>query len=112
MRPTTSERSDNLSEVEPPAERWNLLDHPAWAWVAAARLIDQPRFSERWLEGLEPPTEWVGFSTFLPGQEPDVWPALETETAAPWGWAAAGGLVALALLALFTPALVRAGVRS
>ena len=70
--------------IEPPAERWNLLDHPAWAWVAAARLIDQPRFTERWLEGLEPPDEGVVFSTFLLGQEPEVWPALETETAAPW----------------------------
>jgi len=68
----------------PPAEPWNLLDHPSWAWVKLARLrpppIDEP---EPWVDLV--PFEAV-FSTFAPGEEPEVWPQMET--AAP-GWGAA-----------------------
>jgi len=61
------------------------------------------------------------FSTFAPGTEPDVWPALEPETGTAarfWGAAVAGFLAALAAwaawltLAPLWKALVRAGVRS
>ena len=89
-------RSDEKQQPknEPPlfVEPWNLLDHPSWAWVRLAR-FDR-------VEGRDPPVEEVGFSTFLPGQEPDVWPALEKETAAPLGGAAAGGAILAVLVVL------------
>lgn len=85
------ERADHiLAQAEPPPERWNLLDHPSWAWVAKARLIDQGRFKD---DEPQPWTEMVPFSTFAMGEEPDVWPALAKETAAPWWRAAVAGLL-------------------
>lgn len=101
---------------EPPffVEPWNLLDHPGWAWIRPARLW--------WDEKQQPENEPlrfvdragdVIFTTFPLGQEPEIWPVLETEAAA-LRWAAAGALLALVLwaLALVTPrALLAAGVR-
>ena len=53
------------------------------------------------MEGRDPPVEEVGFSTFLAGQEPDVWPALEQHAAAaPLGGAAAGGAILAVLVVL------------
>jgi len=59
------------------------------------------------------------FSTFAPGTEPDVWPALETETTGPWWWGpvVAGWLAALAAWAAWLTlrpvwrVLLRTGVR-
>ena len=76
--------SPEVRAEQPPPEPWNLLDHPSWAWVKLARLrpppIDEP---EPWVDLV--PFEAV-FSTFAPGEEPEVWPQMET--AAP-GWGAA-----------------------
>jgi hypothetical protein len=92
-------------------EPWNLLDHPSWAWVAAARLAHETPH--------ETPTilPELSFSTFAMGQEPDVWPVLEQRTAATFWEGVTAGMVALGLLALgwrwrgWVRPLLTAGVR-
>ena len=90
-----------------PPEPWNLLDHPAWAWVEMARF--RPSQEEPWDE---PVIGGLGviFSTFQ-GEEPDVWPQLETETASPWWGLAAGALAALLLAVGWFSGLTAVGVR-
>ena len=98
-----------------------------WVWDERQRVKNEPPFfvpREPWamlarFDASYEATGGVIFSTFAAGGEPEVWPALETETAAPWwGAAVAGLLAALAAwaawltLAPLWRALVRAGVRS
>jgi len=104
-------RSSREPDREPEPERWNLLDHPSWAWVAAARLRQPP------VDEPEPWTELVPFSTFAVGQEPDVWPVLEKKTAASFWDGAAVGAILVCLLWLgcywrgWIRPLLAAGVR-
>jgi hypothetical protein len=72
-----------------PAEPWNLLDHPSWAWIRLARLTEIEPLGE-----LHPVGEGVIFSTFE-GEPPDIWPIMEA--AAPRSSGAAA--VAVGLLA-------------
>ena len=110
----TSERLENLLEV----------NHPDWAWDRSHAVVGDG-LESRWPKpaptSLPLNTEagrlivfseadrTIEFSTFAPGQEPEVWPVLEQRTAASWEGAAAGGLLALLLLAWawFWPSLAR-----
>ena len=79
----------------------NLLDHPSWAyerdhWVDGARRV--PWLEVEPLGPVVPVSGTTGalaeYSSFAPGQEPDVWPQMEA--AAPgWGAAAVALLVGL-----------------
>ena len=98
----TSERLENLLEV----------NHPDWAWDRSHAAV-AGGLESRWPKSNPTPlplTEadrTIEFSTFAPGQEPDVWPQIETT--APWKGAVAGGLLALLLLAWawFWPSLAQ-----
>lgn len=56
-----------------------------WVWTQLAQLTASEPELPHWEPGE------LAFSTFEPGEEPDVWPVLEQQTAAQ-GWAA--GLLA------------------
>ncbi len=78
----------------------SLMDHPSWAWAERARRAS-------WFE-VEPIGPVIPlpdaadaraeYSTFAPGQEPDVWP--EMETAASWVGAAVATVAAFVLAGL------------
>jgi hypothetical protein len=103
--PTQAARPEALvvdPEIVPHAPApLNVLDLPRWSWVTEARAAERDE------------SETPIFSTFPPGEEPDVWPALEPDRKNVWEDMAGGAVFALMLAALFF--LYRAtkdGVRS
>lgn len=94
-----------------------FVNHPDWAWDVSHGTAEQeldrrwPQFHPQKLTSLD---RTIEFSTFSPGEEPDVWPQIETAapmlSSAGRGAAVGGLLAALAIWSawLLGPGLFRA----